>query len=86
MLDAGAQSLQGGQSRREDGYRVEKSKDKQEALSVYWGSCQFFMSPAMMCMSCRKSGVSHHGVQKVDTMNDNLGGGGAVGSPPAATC
>lgn len=56
MLDAEVPSLQCGQSRRKDGCRVEKSKDKQEAISIYWSSRQFFMSPAMMCMSCRKSG------------------------------
>lgn len=34
---------------------IERSKDKQEAVSTYWNSGQFFMSPAMMCMSSGKS-------------------------------
>lgn len=53
---------------------------------MYWSLCQFFMYPVVMCISGKKSGVSLHGVQKLDMMKENLGVGGTVGSPPATTC
>lgn len=50
MSDAGAQSPQDRQFRREGGCKVKESKDKLEAISTYWNSCQLLSSLAIMCM------------------------------------